>query len=243
MGGSVKKAIVIGASTGIGRELSKKLAKEGYELGLVARSQEMLLSLQKEISTKSYVQQVDIVSPEAIPKIESLIQQMEGVELFVINAGTIYHNPDLDWQKEKETIDINVLGFAAMVNVAMRYFLKRGEGHIVGLSSISALRGYERCPAYNASKAFVSNYLEGIRQKAFKSKKKIMITDVKPGYVDTRLTKGTQGMFWVSTPEKAAEQIYEAIQHKRYFVYITHRWRLIAWVLKSVPRFLYDRFF
>src|SRR5262249_34500268 len=161
----------------------------------------------------------------------SLIQQMNGIDLFILNAGVIFHNPDLDWQKEKETIELNVLGFAAMANVAMHHFLETGNGHLVGLSSISALRGHESSPAYNASKAFVSNYLEGLRQKAFRSKKQIIITDVKPGYVDTRLTKGTKGMFWVSTPEEAAEQIYNAIQHKRHQAYITRRWRFIAWFL------------
>ena len=92
---------------------------------------------------------------------------MNGIDLFIINAGVVYHNPDLDWQKEKETIELNVLGFTAMANVAMKYFLRKGEGHLVGLSSISALRGHESCPAYNASKAFVSNYLEGLKKKSF----------------------------------------------------------------------------
>lgn len=238
----MKKAIVIGASTGIGRALTKVLAKEGYEIGLVARHQETLLSLQNEIQPKCYVQEIDITSPQAISSVESLIHQMHGIDLFIINAGVGYHNPDLDWQKEKETIELNVLGFTAMTNVAMRYFLHKGAGHIVGLSSISALRGHESCPAYNASKAFVSNYLEGMRQKAFKSKKDLTITDIKPGYVDTRLTKGNKGMFWISTPEKAALQIYLAIKNKRSHAYITRRWRLIAWFLKFLPNWIYDRF-
>lgn len=237
----MKKAIVIGASSGIGRELVKILAEDGYEVGIVARRYDLLLTLQKEINTKSYVKQIDIAClPKAMSEIESLIEEMKGVDLFIINAGIGFINPDLDWQKEKETIEVNVMGFCAMANIAMKHFLSHGKGHLVGISSISALRGSGMAPAYNASKAFVSNYLEGMRQRVFNEKKEISITDIKPGFVDTAMAKG-EGLFWVASPQKAARQIYRSITQKRYHAYITSRWRFIAWLLKIAPRGLYDR--
>jgi hypothetical protein len=80
--------------------------------------------------------------------------------------------------------------------------------------------------------------LEGLRKKAFKEKWNIIITDIKPGYIDTVKAKG---QFWVATPSQAAQQIWEAIQKKKTHAYVTHRWRLIGWLLKIMPDWLYNR--
>src|SRR5674536_231192 len=92
----------------------------------------------------------------------------------------------------------------------------------VGISSIAALRGQRSAPAYSASKAFVCNYLEGLRHSAIKSRKPIFITDVQPGFVKTPMSRGNN-LFWISTAEKAASQIYDAIVKKKKHVYITKR--------------------
>lgn len=131
-------------------------------------------------------------------------------------------------------------GFVAMVNVAFKYFVKRGVGHIVGISSIASLRGNGSAPAYNASKSFVSNYLEGLRQKAYKLGIPIIITDIQPGFVDTAMAQG-EGLFWVASPEKAALQIYKKIVVKKKHAYISKRWRSIAWLLKIMPNWLYNK--
>ncbi|NGX48593.1 MAG: putative oxidoreductase [Candidatus Anoxychlamydiales bacterium] len=233
------KAIIIGASSGIGCELAKILARNGYEVGLVARRIDLLLSLQKEIKGKTYLKQIDISNPsKAIPEIESLILEMGNIDLVVLNAGVGFINSELDWKKDKETIDVNVSGFCSIANVFMKNFLLKGKGHLVGISSIAALRG---SGVYSASKAFVSNYLEGLRHKAVKEKKQIIVTDIKPGFVDTDMAKGK--VFWMTPAKKCAELIYKVIQKKKYHAYITSRWRLIAWLLKCMPRFIYDRLF
>ena len=125
-----------------------------------------------------------------------------------------------------------------MANVFMKHFYTKGKGQLVGISSIAALRG---SGVYSATKAFVSNYLEGLRHKVIKDKKEITITDIKPGFVDTDMAKGD--LFWVTPVDKAAKQIYQTIIKKKAHTYITSRWRLVAWVLKCMPRFIYDRFF
>ncbi len=238
----MKKAIIIGASSGIGRALAKVLAREGYLTGLVARRGDRLSELQEEISTLTFVKEIDVTkSKKAIEQLEELIDAMGGVDLIVINSGILYSNQKFDWEEEKLTIETNVVGFAAMAHTSMKYFLNRGCGHIVGISSIAAIRGGRRNPSYGASKAFVSNFLEGLRVKAFKAKSNITITDIKPGFVNTDMIKGEK-TFWVASPEKAAYQIYFAIKHKRSHAYITRRWRLCAWLLKIIPSFLYYRF-
>jgi short-subunit dehydrogenase len=173
-------------------------------------------------------------------QLNELICEMQGVELIVISAGIGAINLELDWQKEVEIIETNVAGFAAVANVAIQHFMQQGYGHLVGISSLAALRGSDASPAYYASKAFESNYLQGLRKKMAKSRLPITITDVQPGLVDTAMAQG-EGLFWVAPVEKAAQQIYVAISKKKEHVYVTKRWRLIAWLIKAMPTSLYNK--
>ncbi len=223
----MKKAIIIGASSGIGKDLAKVLSQNGYAVGLTGRRIELLTALQNELPTESFVKTMDVSQTDkAIQQLIELISEMNGVELVVISAGIGFINTEFDWEKEKATIETNVTGFAAMTNVAVKHFLEQRAGHLVGISSIAALRGSGGAPAYNASKAFVSNYLEGLQQKFFQLKLPIVVTDVKPGFVDTAMAQG-DGLFWVAPPEKAARQIYKIIKARRNHAYVTKRWRLI----------------
>ncbi len=234
----MKGAIIIGASSGIGRALAKTLASEGYAVGLASRRTNLLDELAREIPTTTFVKTLDVSEPEsAMPALRALVQEMEDVELFVVNSGTGFVNHDLDWIPERSTIEVNVLGFAAMINVAARHLEARGAGQLVGISSIAALRGNREAPAYGASKAFISNYLDGLRHKFSKLDMPISVTDVLPGFVDTAMAKG-DGKFWVAPPEKAARQIFEAIRKRTKKVYVTRRWRIIAWVVKGIPDWL-----
>lgn len=237
----MKKAIVIGASSGIGRELAKVLSQNNYIVGLVGRRTELLSELQREIPTKTYTKRIDVArTTEAINLLEELIQEMGGMDVIILSSGVGFINPDLIWEQEKETIDINVSGFVAVANVVFKHFCKQGSGQIVGMSSIAAIRGNCDSPAYNASKAFVSNYLEGLRQKVSKLRLSIAVTDIQPGFVDTAMAKGN-GLFWVAPKEKAAWQIFRAIKSKKKHAYITKRWRIIAWLLKIMPDWVYNR--
>lgn len=237
----MKKAIIIGATSGIGKELAKVLSQNNYTVGIVGRREELLSELQKEIPTKACLKRIDVTQTlEAMNLVDELIKEMGGVDVMVISSGVGFINPDLNWEQEKETIDVNISGFTAMANVAFKYFCKQKAGQIVGISSIAAIRGSGDSPSYNASKAFVSNYLEGLRQKVSKMRIPITITDIQSGFVDTAMAKG-EGLFWVASPEKAATQIFKAIKSKKKHAYITKRWRIVAWLLKIMPDWLYNK--
>lgn len=237
-----KKAIVIGATSGIGKEVAKILSKNNYVVGAVGRRTELLSQLQQEIPTKTYTKRIDVAqTTEAMNLLEELIKEMGGMDLIVISSGVSLTNPQLNWEQEKGTIDVNISGFAAMANVAFKHFCKQGSGHIVGISSIAALRGSGDNPAYNASKAFESNYLEGLRKKVSKLGLSVTVTNIQPGFVDTPMVKGKR-LFWASSPEKAAQQIFRAIKRKKKHAYITKRWRIIAWLLKIMPDWIYNKF-
>jgi short-subunit dehydrogenase len=235
------KAIVMGASSGMGKELAGILSANNYIVGLAARRINLLEDLQKELPGKTFIKQVDISSfADAENKFRELIAAMGGVDLVIISSGYGDLNHQLQWSIEKDTIDVNVSGFTLIAGIAFQYFLDKGSGHLVGISSIAALRGNRIAPAYSASKAYVSNYLEGLRQRAVRSKKPIFITDIKPGFVKTPMSKGNN-LFWISTAGEAAQQIYDAIRNKKKMAYITRRWRLIAWIMKVAPDWLYNK--
>lgn len=228
----MKRAIVIGSSTGIGRALAKVLGTAGYEVGLAGRNTRLMEELAAEIPTRSFVKTLDLVEHEAARQaLGELIAEMGDVELIVVNSGVGSSAPT--WREELEIMAVNVVGFAAMARRAMDYFIERGAGHLVGISSISALRAVTTC--YSGSKAFASSYLEGLRFEADRLDLAIEVTDIKPGFVDTPMTQGRQAMFWVASAEKAARQIYRAIRKRRRHVYVTRRWRLMGWVMKGLP--------
>jgi short-subunit dehydrogenase len=236
-----KNAVIIGASSGIGRELAKIFSDNGYVVGITARRMELLEGLKNELPGVSFIKYMDIADPDkAAAGLKDLINEMGGIDIAVINAGIGFINPDLVWEKEKNTIDVNVTGFAGMANVAMAFFIGQGAGHLVGISSIAAIRGDSFAPAYSASKAFMSNYLEALRCRARKMKLPVFVTDIQPGFVDTAMAQG-EGLFWVATAHKAAKQIFTAIVKKKSHAYITRRWRFIAWLLKCLPGWIWAK--
>ena len=238
----VKKAIVIGASSGIGKELAILLSKENYIVGLTARRTGLLEEIASQLPAKSYIKHMDVSQPDsAVSELENLIAEMGGADLIIYCSGTGYINPGLEWQKEKETIDVNVTGFTCIADFSYNYFVEQGGGHFAAISSVAALRGGRSAPAYNASKAFVSNYMEGLRCKAKKEGAKITITDIRPGFVDTKMAQG-DGLFWVASPGKAAKQIYGIIKRKKDIGYVTRRWRLAAFIFKVLPNKIYNKF-
>jgi short-subunit dehydrogenase len=179
---------------------------------------------------------------DAIHKLNALIAQMGWVDLAVICAGTGHINPELKWEYEQDTIDVNVQGFTCIADTIINHFIEQGSGHLVAISSVAALRGSGVCPAYNASKAYISNYMEGLQLKASRMSKEIIVTDIKPGFVDTAMAQG-DGLFWVASASEAASQIYKLIRKRKSHGYVTKRWRFVAIVLKLMPRWLYTRLF
>ncbi|MFA7255379.1 MAG: SDR family NAD(P)-dependent oxidoreductase [Candidatus Omnitrophota bacterium] len=238
MKSSKKKAILIGASTGIGRALARKLSAEGYRIALTGRSLERLQALQKELPGESIVKEIDVRdSREAIHSLRNLIMLLHGLDLVIINAGVLCQNEKLQWNLEEEMIKVNALGFAAVANVTADYFSQKGSGCIVGISSVACHRGSGRSPAYNASKAFISNYMEGLRQKF--SNTAIQVIDIRPGFVDTDMVRGRKGLFGIISPEKAAEAIYAAIQKGKRIAYVPAWWGIVIWFFKRIPESVY----
>ncbi len=227
-----EKAIVIGASSGIVRELALLLAAEGYYLGITGRRLELLTELLSKNPEVFVPEQMDNTNLEdTVSQLNELVSKLGGLDLLMLSSGTGDINEMLNFEVGKRTIDTNVSGFTNIVDWAYQFFKNQNSGHLVAITSIAGLRGNGSAPAYNATKAFQINYLEGLRQKAYKQKISIIITDIRPGFVDTDMAKG-DGKFWVSTVEKASRQIVKATRNKKKIAYITKRWGIIALILR-----------
>ena len=232
-------AIVFGATSGIGKELSMMLLNDGYKVAITGRRLELLEDIKKNCPSKILIKQHDVQDISQTKLVfNGLVKELKTIELIIHSSGIGYENPELDWNKEFETINTNVLGATRIYDLAFNHFKRQGFGHLVAVSSIASLRGNRESPAYFASKAYQVNYLESLYFKAKEIKGgKVFITDVRPGFVDTKMALG-DGIFWMSSLEKASKQIYTAIKRKKRRAYISKRWNLIAWVLKIVPSWL-----
>jgi short-subunit dehydrogenase len=237
----VKKAIIIGASSGIGKELAVQLIDNGYKVGITGRRLELLENIKSENPDAYFIKKIDVTETEtSVSKLEELAMELGGADLLVLSAGIGDINNELDFEIEKRTIDTNVIGWTCIIDWAFNYFEKNKSGHLAAITSIAGMRGSRQAPSYNATKSYQQNYLGGMRQKAGKIGHSIFVTDIRPGLVSTDMAKG-EGLFWVMPVEKAARQIYKAITNKKEVVYITKRWRIIAGVLKVMPRFVYNK--
>lgn len=237
----MKKAIVIGATSGIGAALAKLLVDNGYKVGITGRRAELLNQIKAENPTAYLTKTFDVTDTTlSIQKLNELTTELGGLDLVIISSGTGDINSQLDFVIEKRTIDTNVLGFTCIADWAFNYFENQKSGHLVGISSVGGLRGSRQAPSYNATKAYQINYLEGLRQKAGNLKTQIYVTDIRPGLVDTDMAKG-EGLFWVMPVAKVAEQIFKAIQKKRKIAYVTKRWHVMAMISKAIPKRIYDR--
>ena len=237
---SNKKIIIIGATSGIGREMAKVFSSRGDMVGITGRRAELLEQVRSEFPSQIMTENFDVRSDQNILHLESLIAKLGGLDIIIYNSGYGDISKSLDWEVDRATFETNVKGFIEILNYAFNYFAHQGHGHIVATSSIASIRGNSWAPAYSASKAFQSNYMEGLHMKAKKMKLSIAITDIQPGFINTKIAKGN-GQFWVAPVEKAVKQIIQGIDNKKWRVYVTRRWWIVAQLLKFMPGWMYHR--
>lgn len=241
-----KRAIVIGASIGMGRELCKLLAADGYIVGMTARRVELLEEIQQQIPTQTYISYMDVSQPDdAVERLNNLIEKMGGLDLIVLAATGFWDCDfdDNDWKKSLSVLTVDVVGFFALARTALNFFEDQGRGHLVGFSSVDGLRGVASCPAYSASKAFCARYLEAERNKFMQQNMPIFVTELCPGWINSKgdidFTQIPHS-YWVESLNDAMHDIMEAINNKEQVAYITRRWEKVAALLATIPSDLYN---
>ena len=236
-----KKAIIVGASSGIGREVARLLLAEGWHIGVAARREEPLMALKATAPECVEVMTIDVTKADAGERLLTLIDQLGGMDLYFHASGIGKQNRTLTEDIELRTMDTNAIGFTRMIGTAYRYFANRGEGHIAAITSIAGTKGLGPAPAYSATKAMQSTYLQALEQQAGQRSLNIRFTDIRPGFVATALLNDDFPYPMLMKPEMVARDIVKSIHRGRHIRIIDYRYRALTFVWRLIPRWLWRR--
>jgi len=243
---SWKNALVIGASSGIGEEVARQLARAGTRVALVARRADALEVICDSITAetepgRAVFRAHDVTDYEGTAACWDALEDEAGpFDLVVYAAGAmpVVELTEFTFEKDRGMVDVNVLGAMAWLNQAAVRLQARGGGTIVGVSSVAGDRGRAGQPAYYASKAALSTYLEALYNRLWRHG--IRVVDVRPGPVHTPMTAHLEGLDAISA-ELAGQLILEAARSGRRVAYIPAKWRLIMFIIRSIPAFVLRR--
>ena len=237
----MKRAIVIGASSGIGFEMSRLLIGKGWTVAVAARRSERLEPLRLLAPERVIPIVLDVNQDTAPEQLHELITRLGGVELYIHVAGIGRQNRLLDADVENRTAETNVGGFTRMVGEAFRYMAEHGGGHIAVISSIAGTKGLGPAPAYSATKAFQATYIQSLEQLANSRKLPINFTDIRPGFAETELLSGDNNYPMMMTAEYVARKAVRAIERRKHVAIIDWRYRLLTAGWRCLPNWIWRR--
>ena len=240
---SALKVFITGASSGIGQALAEYYAKEGAIIGLAARRQDLLNTLQDSLTTETMTYALDVRDAEALAgAANDFISRFGAPDIVIANAGvsagTLTENRD-DIKTFKGVIDINLLGMVHTFQPFIESMKQAGTGSLVGIASVAGIRGLPGAGAYSASKAAVIAYLESLRVEL--SINGIHVTTIAPGYIKTPMTDINEyAMPFLMAPEVAAKKFAQAIAKKKRFIVIPWQMGWLARLMRFLPPWLWD---
>jgi NADP-dependent 3-hydroxy acid dehydrogenase YdfG len=232
----MSKAIIVGASSGIGLEVARLFIQRGWTVGVAARRLDLLQTI-----GAADVEQIDVTSADAPEKLMQLVDRLGGMDLFFYASGIGKQNRELTPDIELATVETNGLGFTRMIGCAYRYFAQQGRGHIAAITSIAGTKGLGPAPAYSATKAMQNVYLQALEQQANARKLDIRFTDIRPGFVDTALLSGTFHYPMMLKPQAVAREIVSAIEHHKHIRVIDWKYRILTAVWRRISRCIWRR--
>jgi short-subunit dehydrogenase len=238
---STRTAIIVGASSGVGAALVRRLSREGYTLALVARRLDRLEALVAEMD-HAFAYQHDVVNITEVPALlEKINNDLGEIDLFIYCAGVLFPNDPTvyDTAQDQFMFQVNLIGAAAWINPVAQHFQQQHAGHIVGIGSIAGDRGRRGMPAYTASKAGMHTYLEGLRNRLWRDG--VTVTTIKLGQVDTDMLKNAARRRSPITPERAADLIWQAIERRKQTVYVPWWWGPIGLAVRHLPSIIFRR--
>ena len=238
---SDKKAIIVGASSGIGLEVAKLLMADGWQLGVAARREGPLQELKAKGEDRVEIMTIDVTKAEAGEKLLALVDRLGGMDLYFHASGIGKQNRTLEEDIELITTETNAVGFTRMIGTAYRYFAQQGRGHIAAITSIAGTKGLGPAPAYSATKALQATYLQALEQQAHQRGLDIRFTDIRPGFVDTALLSGTFKYPMLMKPETVARDIVSSIYGKRHVRVIDGRYRVLTFFWRLIPNWIWRR--
>ncbi|MGL4957216.1 MAG: SDR family NAD(P)-dependent oxidoreductase [Bacteroidales bacterium] len=238
----MKKILILGASSGIGRMLAQHYAERGYTVGITARRTALLSELQAQFPAQIHAKTLDICSPHLAQGLTELASEMGGMDILCINAGVGQHEEVLEPQVEQYTLAVNVMGFTQASIWGYNYFKASGtQGQIVATASVASVCALRQSPAYSASKRYMRHYIDCLAQRAYHDKLPLTFTTLLPGFIATDLLQ-RKYPFTVSL-SKVRGSIIRAIDRKKREAYVPARWAVLAFLFRFMPKGVWERFF
>lgn len=236
-----KKVIIIGATSGIGREVALLYIAKGWKVGIAGRRAAELESLRMEAPEQVSAQVLDVTQADATQKLQALIEQTGGMDVFLLSSGIGKQNYALQTDIELATAATNVEGFIRMTNAAYHYFEQQGHGHLAVISSIAGTKGLGAAAAYSATKGFQNIYMDALNQLARMQKLNIHFTDIRPGFVATPLLNDQRRYPMLMEAHAVAKDILRAIERKKRVAIIDWKYRLLVGFWRLIPRWIWLR--
>ena len=241
-----KVVVITGASSGIGFDFAEYLAGFGARLALVARRAEKLEELAQRCTAagaETLVLPADVSSLEAMESVrDAVLGKWGSADIVIGNAGVGGLNPAdrFDLDIHRKTVEINVLGLAYTLMPFVPGMIERGQGHLVGISSLAAFRGLPKAASYSSTKAAQKTFLESLRVDL--RPKGIAVSSIHPGFVATPMTDHDDFTMPFMVPARKSSILIAKALRKRKSVYL-YPWqmRLLTMLNKSLPNWLFDR--
>lgn len=234
----MKRAVIIGATSGIGKEVARILLSKGWKVGISGRREDLLLQFKSEASESIEYEVIDITRQDAPELLSHLISKLGGMDLYLHSAGYGRINPGLDPELEMKTVETNASGFVAMINGAFNYFKQQKHGHIAAITSVAGRRGLGLNASYSSTKRFQMTYLTALAQLSNNCRYNIRISDIQPGFVKTDFLNHSFPML-METSYVAGKIVKGLIKGRRRIV-IDWRYRIIIFVWHLIPRRLWE---
>ena len=236
-----KKVIIIGATSGLGREVALIYIAQGWKVGIAGRREAELESLRAAYPEQVSAQALDVTKEDAPGKLQALIEQVGGMDVFLLSSGIGKQNYTLETGLELATAATNVEGFIRMTNAAYHYFEKQGHGHLAVISSIAGTRGLGAAAAYSATKGFQHIYMDALDQLGRMQKLNIRFTDIRPGFVATPLLTSSKKYPMLMDAPIVALDIVSAIEKKKRVAIIDWKFRLLVGFWRLIPKWIWLR--
>ncbi len=239
----MKKVIIMGATSGIGLELAKLFINDGWKVGMCGRRIDRLRDFKTKLnattSDRVEIQQIDVNDENSVSNLDLLIEKLGGLDLYIHSSGFGKTNPDLDIEIERKTILTNSLGFCTLVSHIYNFFKEKGSGHIVAITSVAGTNGLGTSASYSSSKMFQSKYLLSLSQLSRIHGKKVSISDIRPGFVETDFINRKYPM--VMTLDYATKRIYKSILKKKRVAIIDWRYKILVAFWRLIPNSIWVR--
>ena len=237
----MKRAVIVGATSGLGLEVARLLLERGWSIGVAGRRVEALERLRAVAPDLVRVHAIDVTQSDAPDRLHALIDDLGGMDLYFHSSGIGRQNSDLDPSIELSTVRTNGEGFVRMVTAAYRYFRTQGHGHIAAITSVAGTRGMGAAAAYSATKRFQRTYLDALAQLAHREGLRLHITDIRPGFVRTALLNPEVRYPMLMEPAPVARQIVDAVERRRRVATIDRRYRALVLLWRLLPQCVWER--